>query len=93
MNEDLDLCDPGDRPTPTMPSIPTLPSAIALEDIPRFDVEAERFFSSAPGPTEDGGLDDELAAWWIEQRRRALAGWVCAVVGACVAVLAAGAWW
>ena len=84
-------------PTRRMGEIPTLPSAIALQIVPDFDSQAERFFSSTPPDALDTGaimagyaLDEEIAAWWVGQRRRSLSRWVAGIMAMCVALLAFG---
>lgn len=87
---DLDLDDPNERPT--------LPAPISANEMRAFDTPAEVFFSSTatlPGATHTEPMlalteAEELAQWWVEQRRRTLVGWVAAAVALCAGVLVAG---
>jgi len=99
----LDIDDPNERPTlpapitETVPAIDTASSRAAA--MRAFDTQSEVFFSSTTtlrgatledltaAPTAEA---EELAAWWVEQRRRTLVGWVAAAVALCAGVVVAG---
>ena len=88
---DLDIDDPNERPT--------LPAPISGSTVRAFDTPAEVFFActvTLPSATHGEALVDELTeaeeltCWWVDQRRRALFGWVAAAVALCAGVLVAG---
>ena len=70
---------------------PTLPDLTMMRS---FDTPAESFFSSTVtlrGATAAPVTEsDEIAEWWVDQRRRSLFGWVAAVVALSAGVLVAG---
>lgn len=93
--------DPSERPTLPAP----LPSVAPTSDVTSraaamraFDTQAEVFFSdmeTLPGVSAEDLLApiteaDELAAWWVDQRRRTLVGWVAAAMALCAGVVVAG---
>jgi hypothetical protein len=78
----MDVDDPNERPTLPAPLPPMLRA---------FDTQDELFFSTTatlPGATLPE--PDELADWWIDQRRRTLVGWVAAAMALCAGLVVAG---
>jgi hypothetical protein len=87
--------DPSERETLPVP----LPAESRAAAMRAFDTQAERFFSATttlPGALPDEPLAparseaEELAAWWVEQRRRTFVGWVAAAMALCAGVLLVG---
>jgi hypothetical protein len=98
----LDIDDPNERPTlpaPLSARSPSADHASRAAAMRAFDTQSEVFFSATatlPGVTHaEAALvqrteADELTAWWLEQRRRTLVGWVAAAMALCAALVVAG---
>lgn len=100
----MEFDDPNERPTLPAPIPSDVPAASAdaqrrAAAMRAFDTQAEVFFSStatlpgagSPEPSETRATEaEELAAWWVEQRRRTLVGWVAAAMALCAGVVLAG---
>jgi hypothetical protein len=98
----MDIDDPNERetlPAPIPVHVPSADASRRAAAMRAFDTQAEVFFSSTatlPGAThEEPALAklteaEELAAWWVEQRRRSLIGWVAAAMALCAGLVVAG---